>query len=269
MEKSDGTNPGEESSEGVPTPDHRDEEIRLLKIKVTDLQSEVADEFSRASRNLTALNQANEKLNNSVQKSVAMWVGAVFLMLGVALGWFVKPSQDKDGEVLSRAVEAFDKSNTQAVAKIDRKLDAFLVDFKKAEAILPPDPVPPKEIDFTPIFDRFDRIDGSCGPKAVTRSSFSSKPSTKSAKKPPITTTVATSSVATQHLEWHPRDATATNPKMCIISGGDGKGLPPHCSAFTVQEGKVGETEEEWVLRVSGGGRREHTGNYTHTEKSK
>ncbi len=61
---------------------------------------------------------------------------------------------------------------------------------------------------------------------------------------------------------WHPRDATPHSPKPCIISGGDGQGLPPYCSGASVQPALQGEPKGAWMIRVGGGGRFQDTGVY-------
>ncbi len=61
---------------------------------------------------------------------------------------------------------------------------------------------------------------------------------------------------------WHPNDATESAPKACIISAGEGLGLPPYCNGFKVVPANAGETKNDWLLRVGGGGRAENTGSY-------
>lgn len=61
---------------------------------------------------------------------------------------------------------------------------------------------------------------------------------------------------------WHPNDATEGAPKTCIISAGEGRGLPPYCNGFKVVPANAGETKNDWLLRVGGGGRAEDTGSY-------
>lgn len=63
---------------------------------------------------------------------------------------------------------------------------------------------------------------------------------------------------------WFPHEATPSNPKTCIISSGEGRGLPPYCSGFKVEPFKLGETVEEWVIRVGNLPRVEHVGIYKH-----
>lgn len=65
-----------------------------------------------------------------------------------------------------------------------------------------------------------------------------------------------------QLLLWHSPTATASNPAPCVISGGDGQGLPPYCSGFKVVPVNMGETKSQWLVRVGGGGRPADTGSY-------
>lgn len=59
---------------------------------------------------------------------------------------------------------------------------------------------------------------------------------------------------------WHPNTATAASPAQCIISDGNGEGLPPYCSGFKVMGANPGETKNQWLIRVGGGGRAADTG---------
>ena len=61
---------------------------------------------------------------------------------------------------------------------------------------------------------------------------------------------------------WHHYQATATAPAPCIISSGDGAGLPPYCKGFSVQARVGNESKAEWLVRVGGGGRPEDTGSF-------
>lgn len=62
---------------------------------------------------------------------------------------------------------------------------------------------------------------------------------------------------------WHHYQATADKPMPCIISEGDGRGIPPYCKGFSVKGANPGETKAQWLLRVGGGGRAADTGTYT------
>lgn len=64
-------------------------------------------------------------------------------------------------------------------------------------------------------------------------------------------------------LLWRAHDSTPSNPKPCVISGGNGAGLPPYCSGFTVKAVNNGETKDQWLVRVGGGHRPTDTGLYT------
>ena len=61
---------------------------------------------------------------------------------------------------------------------------------------------------------------------------------------------------------WHDPTATATSPKPCIISEGEGLGLPKYCSSFKVTARNPGETLAKWLVRVGGGTRPTSTGVY-------
>lgn len=250
--------PANFNPDDVPKPDPRDGEIHLLKVQITNLQNELETETKRASRTNTLLSTANEKLRDSVGKSLAVMVGVAFLIVGIFLGWVIHPSQENEVAALSKDKESLVKELD--TAKKDHK--ACLLDPKKAGAFIETPVIPP--VDFSPVLNK---IDEKCGP--MVTQVVPTKPSQKkqwkggastqpSSHKPP---TVVSGSG--EYLLWHHHDATPSNPKMCIISGGDGKGLPPYCSAFTLQEGKVGETKNEWLLRVGGGKDPTDTGVYT------
>jgi hypothetical protein len=63
-------------------------------------------------------------------------------------------------------------------------------------------------------------------------------------------------------LLWHPPEATAANPTVCIVSAGKGLGMPPYCNGFTVSPTLSGETKDQWLVRVGGGERPTDTGMY-------
>jgi hypothetical protein len=61
---------------------------------------------------------------------------------------------------------------------------------------------------------------------------------------------------------WHPHTASSASPQPCVIESGNGAGLPPRCSSFTVVARKAGETKHQWLLRVGGGRNPTDTGLY-------
>ena len=67
-------------------------------------------------------------------------------------------------------------------------------------------------------------------------------------------------------LLWHPYDASDRNPKPCIVSAGNGMGLPARCSSFEVIPAKAGETKNEWLVRVGGGANPTDTGSYRYNK---
>lgn len=56
-----------------------------------------------------------------------------------------------------------------------------------------------------------------------------------------------------QFALWHVDGATTASPRPCVVSGGNGGGLPGYCSGYSVEPMKVGETERAWATRVGGG----------------
>lgn len=88
---------------------------------------------------------------------------------------------------------------------------------------------------------------------------------------PPISqqSSMATSPQMTQRIWlWHAHDATAENPKPCVIASGNGEGLPPYCSNHSVNAPRPGETKPEWLLRVGGGKNPTDTGLYQKAGKA-
>lgn len=65
--------------------------------------------------------------------------------------------------------------------------------------------------------------------------------------------------VANQNLGniwyWRENQATDANPGKCVFSAGNGEGKPPFCATFTTVSPKAGESKNEWISRVGGGGR--------------
>lgn len=66
---------------------------------------------------------------------------------------------------------------------------------------------------------------------------------------------------------WYHHLATPQKPAQCVISEGEGRGLPPYCNGFKVEPAKPGETKAQWLVRVGGGGRPADKGLYNKGEQ--
>ena len=116
-------------------------------------------------------------------------------------------------------------------------------------------------------------VKNTCGPVAVVLASIVSTPKKKVVVKKAIVPKVVIPKAQKQYLPapspasvvpsvsvsagspsiillWSYPEATASNPKPCIISSGNGAGLPPKCSSFTILEIQNGETRDGWTIRA-------------------
>lgn len=161
----------------------------------------------------------------------------------------------------------------EAVAEVTKGLKTCEANLASMKASSVPTPVATQSVDLQPVLAK---IDEKCGPTNPTVVAQATTPKKKVAPRP--TPKKYEHHVAPQQpahaspdgrqasagmpLLWHAPDATASNPKPCVISGGDGLGLPAYCAGFTVAAVRNGETKNVWLVRVGGGHRPTDTGLY-------
>ncbi len=178
---------------------------------------------------------------------VAITLATLALLIGIVLSLVKAPNSAVD-EVRKISVEASAKAES-ANKKADQ---ALVASAKKSEVTCSVCEVTaPKKADTKPKANK---------PKKPVIPYTVPAPVAPAAVPPQVLSNLQAQEV---HLLWRAHDATPTNPKPCIISGGDGAGLPPYCSGFSVKPVNNGETKNAWLVRVGGGHRPTDTGMYT------
>lgn len=249
---------------------------RQLQEEVEFAKDLLHSESNRADALVRINGEQSAKLQQSVPKRALLAVSIAAFLLGAFILWAVMPDQEEEMASLTSEIASL-KEVAKKGETINGKLGVCLADLKKAEGKLVTQPSATESdasseqmVSSDGVSSILQKIEDRCVAKPVvatkSRSAGAQRQKTKRQSAPAAPTHQVSSG---QILLWHVHDASPTNPKPCVISRGNGIGLPSYCSGFTVNAVKNGESKSTWLVRVGGGNRPTDTGMYTKVSESR